>query len=68
MIQFVPPTKLNKYFCYLVIMLLALPSSNDHSCLTLFMVSPNDFVCCASELGFSWILVLQKCYDYLVIT
>ena len=27
--------------------------SNDTFCLSLFMIMPNDFVCCASELEFS---------------
>jgi len=32
---------------------LAVPSSNDDFCLALFMIMPNDFVCCVSELEFS---------------
>ena len=31
----------------------AVPGSNDNFCLTLFMITLSDLVCCASELEFS---------------
>ena len=31
----------------------AVPCSNDNVCLSLFMITPGDFVCCASELELS---------------
>ena len=38
--------------------------SKDDFCLSPFMISPNGFACCASELHFSRIYALYKCHNY----
>ena len=43
---------------------MAIICSNDDACLSLFMVTSNDLVCCVSEIELSNILPLLKCYNY----
>ena len=40
------------------------PCSNDDFCMSQFMITPNEFACCASELAVSRIYAPQKRYNY----